>query len=410
MQGLGTSQAHTGTVDLPDELLAPAVTAARRALAELDEEEIPARIRRVASSSARKLPPPLQRSLIAELDHSDWLRERALDRLEDGDDPARRASRLFLERPEGWEDELAELVDVARNRRDRTEGRHWRQVAARLQAELSEARQAAKRAERELAARVEQATAAAAEALEERLDRAHSRARRLTDEVAALRHRVAEETAARRRLESELSDMARRLEELRERLWRQRRDSEPVETTGYGWSRDNPLSLARHLDQLSAALGAARPSPSDTGGGAVPGGGLPPGVRPDEAAAVEWLRSRRIPTLVLVDGYNVAFELAAGEPDDAVRRRLEDALRRLWRTAEGPLRIVVFYDTSDTPDVISTPGVTVRYVPSADDALVAAAADADLDAVVVSSDREVRERSEAVGAFTLWSSALAGWV
>lgn len=400
---------HTGVVNVADELLEPAFKAARRALSELDEEEVPARLKRVAASSARRLPVPLRRSLRAELEASSWLRERALEHLDDGDGPAQRASRMFLERPPGWEETLEEVATTEEQERDRREGRQWRQKAEQLEAEVREVRATLRRLERELAARTEQAVEAAVHDMSERLARAGDRVRHLTGEGERLRRELAAATEETRRLGAELAETQRRLAAARERLWRQRREGAATEQAGYGWSRDNPIELARHLDQLVASLQAGEAA----GGGAEPpstSAVLPAGVRPDTPEAIEWVRGLTGPSLLLVDGYNVAFDLGGDDPDESVRRRLEAALRRLWRAADGPLRIVVFYDSATASDSIPTPGVTIRYVRSADDALVEAAREADVQAIVVSSDREVRERAEAVGASTLWGTALARWV
>ncbi len=395
-------------MDIPDELLAPAVAAARRALDELDASEVPAKLRRVAVSSARRLPAPLLRSLLQELDGSEWLRSRTLEHLEAGDDPPSRASQLFLERPAGWEGQMAGLCEEILARQERRSEERYRAEITRLQEELAETTEALRRAREEMRTRVAEVEEAARRATEDRLRRSRRRVDELAGEVSRLRAELARSEEERARLEEELMASDRQMVGLRERLRRRHRrgDDEPA---GYGWSRTDPFELARDLDRLVASLevgvvgrGVHAESPKVSA--------LPGGVRPDEAAAIEWVRRWAGPLVLLVDGHNVAFEMADGSPDEGIRRKLEAYLRRLWRTAEGPLRVVLFYDSSHAPDVVTTPGVEIRYVPDADDALVEAVEGAAVPTVVVSSDREVRERTEAAGAITLWATALTEWI
>ena len=108
---------HHGCVTdwIPLELLAPAFKAVRKALRDLDPDEVPAVLRRIAGQSGRRLPPPLARKLVETLAENEWLREKAAEAGSDLDpaspDPARAVSALFLLRPEGWEDRAREAAD-----------------------------------------------------------------------------------------------------------------------------------------------------------------------------------------------------------------------------------------------------------------------------------------------------------
>ncbi len=64
---------------LPAELLTPALKAGRAALRRLDEQEVPAKLRKVSAYQGGRLPAPLVRSLIRFLDDEAWLREKAQD-------------------------------------------------------------------------------------------------------------------------------------------------------------------------------------------------------------------------------------------------------------------------------------------------------------------------------------------
>ncbi|MGF1666844.1 MAG: hypothetical protein ACFCVC_11310, partial [Acidimicrobiia bacterium] len=91
-------------------LIRPALEAARKALRLLDEEHVPIGLRRVVAASGRRLPAPLERTLIDHLERLDWLRAEAAGHLDD----RHTASVLFLERPDGWE-ETAAALEAVRN-------------------------------------------------------------------------------------------------------------------------------------------------------------------------------------------------------------------------------------------------------------------------------------------------------
>ena len=61
---------HHGSVTdwIPLDLLQPAFRATRKAIRDLDPDEVPAVLRRIAGQSGRRLPPPLARKLTEKLD------------------------------------------------------------------------------------------------------------------------------------------------------------------------------------------------------------------------------------------------------------------------------------------------------------------------------------------------------
>ena len=81
-------------------VLAPAVEALRLALIDLDSEEVPASLRRVAVYTGGRLPPPLVDSVLTALDADDWLRQKAVEKLASRHDES--AASAFLKRSEGW--------------------------------------------------------------------------------------------------------------------------------------------------------------------------------------------------------------------------------------------------------------------------------------------------------------------
>jgi predicted RNA-binding protein with PIN domain len=143
---------------------------------------------------------------------------------------------------------------------------------------------------------------------------------------------------------------------------------------------------------------------------------LPAGIAPDAAQAVQWLIDRDQPYTLVVDGYNVLFLI---DPSDftsgAARQRLNHGLNRLRRQARSSPRVIVIYDSSlpGEPDVGTAGDVEVRFAAEdrlADEEVVALARASKGPVVVVSTDREVREGSEAVGALPLWSESLVAWM
>lgn len=117
--------------------------------------------------------------------------------------------------------------------------------------------------------------------------------------------------------------------------------------------------------------------------------------------------------LLIVDGYNVTFMLdRAGFNEGPARRRLVTLLGRFG--VRKPHRILVVFDSSlskgephDEPSRINGIEVCFTTGEKADDRIVELAAAARvMPVVVVTNDRELRERVEAVGALALWTDAL----
>jgi hypothetical protein len=218
---------------------------------------------------------------------------------------------------------------------------------------------------------------------------------------------LAELEAVIARLEAELNEAVERIEVLRARAARGPDVESASDAGSRAFGRGNPIETARFLDELAAAM---RP------GGGVPTPplqvlplALPPGVRPDSPAAIEWIKTIRRKVLLIVDGHNVAHDLAP-DPGRTARDRVVSETARLKMLTDGPLAAIVFFDTDKDPEVYPNFGVSVRYVPDADAAIEQAVADAQVDCVVISTDREVRNRSRRHGALTLWGTAFSDWI
>lgn len=391
----------------PADLLQPAVEAGRAALRAMDDEEVPAPLRRVAASSARRLPPPFAEALLAGLDGDDWLRARTLEEaagLDDEGDAAHAVSALFLRRPEGWRERVDAIVarrtaESERERRTAAENRvaSLESRVAGLEAELAAARSGIDSAfedgrSREIAAK-------------ERLEASLAGLRR---ELDAARARLEAESLRADRLAEDLAEADARIGVLRERAGRRRESDRPAPTTGPArFGGGTPIEAARALDQLASAM---RPAARAEAASTVPETlALPVGVRPDRREAVSWLLESARPVLLVIDGYNVAHDLAS-VPDRTTRERVNRAAGRIRRLADGPVRVVVVWDSDREPGSSVDGVVWIRFVPHADDAIVEQVEEERGDVVVVTSDRELRERVERAGGLALWSSALLDWM
>jgi len=394
-----------------------ALEAAAKALRDLDADQVPADLRRVAGRPL-PLPPPLALSLLKGIDRYEWLREKALEAWPDADVKAAgpdQASALLLLRPPGWVARLLALAagaggDESREAEDELAGR-----LAAAEAEAAEWKKRA-RAEREaglLAQRAAEAALAEERAARKAVQATSARADGVL-EAEAGRWRAAWQEAGAER------DAARgELRRLREGLAEEKRRRAAAEAAlaeGVGTTRwaDDPLSMAAHLDWTAGVARLPGAATAETGGGPEDLLRLPEGVRPDRREAVGWLVARTEATAVLVDGYNAAFKLAAKTDPAAARHRLLMVLARLQQVARGPMRVLAVFDSGLGPvaEAPTAGPVEVRFTAGeggADEEIVRLAAGLAGARVVVSSDRAVREASESAGVVSLWSEALRDW-
>ena len=396
--------------------LAMVVDLARKVLADLDPGDVPAPLATVAAKTGRSLVPPLQRRLIDEIDRNEWLRERIAERCEKAahtDDRLETAAVLFLRRPDGWEADLAELAFLAeqaeQSDRIATMARRIEDLEAELDAWRNRARRNRRMAE-EAAARADRRVATArAEASDGRFS---MRAKALERENRALRENL---EAAR----AEQWAIGERLAETREELRRERRterSAEPVPAPS-AWASLDVFGSARLLDDMVEAFLPAYTfdeARRDVGEKPLD---LPKGTPPDDRSAIEWLLTLDRDFALLVDGYNVAYHLDRARFNSSyVRQRLETDLARLKELAHGRPRVTLVYDSRQSGGITRTSGpsgIEIRFTSvghSADDELLALAADLGPAAVVVTTDRQVREAAQAAGSLGLWSEALAGWI
>lgn len=393
------------------EVLEPVLDAARAVLRDLEAEEVPAGVVKVARHSGKKLPPPYARRLVAELDENDWLRDKVTDRVIDADPDAddRRlgAAGLFLHRPDGWESRFSALVDEQESTQAGSRAAGLEQEVARLTTALEvakdkekKARQAADRARADADRRVKELRAA--------LDSARSESPGASADLADA---LASAEADVARLRSELTEADGKIDSLKQMLLKARR-SESVSEGGGGpsvWQSSDPLDKAKLLDEVMTAMRPGVVAPGGPGPAAAPLQ-IPEGVRPDQIDAIHWLLQQNQPLTLVVDGYNVTYELDPSLATTSdLRERVRDGLTRLRRLARGALPTVLIFDSQEEESVIPGP-VEVRFVSSADDEIVRLSSQLAGNIVVVSTDREVRERAEHNGAIALWSESLVEWM
>jgi len=328
------------------------------------------------------------------------------------------ASALLLLRPPGWVAEIAAIAAVrcgssARDReadlrrrlgvteeqrdewkrRARDEKREREEESRRLEALIGEERALRKTLQAE-PKRAEAALHAEIDGLRAERDAAAGEREAASAEARSARETVAAQRKRRARAEAALAEAK----------------------AGSSWAGD-PLGLAIALDDMAVmSRPAATGRDAVTVSGAVRGSlSLPERMLPDSAEALEWVLQRLEPRTLLVDGYNAGFMLTGQMDPGRARLRLGMVLAGLGKVSPGPLQVVVVFDSDLGGEESAAPGsggVVERFTgegTTADDRIVALAESAAGVPVVVTSDRDLRERAEAVGALALWSEALVRW-
>jgi len=401
---------------LPFELWEPALEAGRRALADMDENDVPARLRKVAKHTGGRLPPPLARTLLVALDADEWLRKEALEVWQEVDpeaEGAAGASALFLLRPPDWEIRVEAAAEQVDRRRSDSSLADLRRTLAAAETRQQAAEARAVKAEKELAS-LRAAEGNQAERLKAQI--ADSRRSRRGPEEQ-LRRRVVELETERDRISGENRELSFRLERLQSSRHQKekRRTTSAPRTVTTSWRAADAATRARQLDELMQAA-LHPPLVSEPEVRVVEGrDSLPVGVPPDSAAAIQWLLSQPKPFTLVVDGYNVTYLISPTEMALAKTRDfLQGELERLRRVSTAPVSVVVVYDGPDTES--GKPrrrgGVEVRFSQgeTADVAIRRLAAELSGLVVVVSTDREVREGIRHAHGIGLWSQSLVSWI
>lgn len=389
-------------------LLSPALNAARTALARMDDDEIPPRVRAVARKSGN-LPAPLARSLIAELDRNPWLRQQAKDHGEDldADDPhpPRAASAEFLTREDGWEERFNALAEANLEKSENSRRSRLVEELRKAESQNESLRRRLDNLERSPVDRERNSTTKPVDT------GAMAEIQRLKGAAAQLGKGLDQALGDVALLSAHNEELTERVEDL---LRRRRSKAVPQAATPTGLRR-GAIELARELDARMQAL--SLPPRAQTAHRAQEETDdhdqvrFPPGIRPDIAEAIDWLLSCRGPLTVAVDGWNLAFQFK-NPPGRRERRQVEAAVGRLSTRSRGERRLIVLFDSRfDLASVQSGthPQVEVVFPASADEALIDMASKVS-PLVVISSDRRVREEAGRSGAIGLWGEAVIDWL
>lgn len=394
------------------------VAAARRELRDREPDEVPARLRKVAASSARTLPPPLEKALVEFMAADESFRSAVAERWEgsDADDPI---GALFLDRPDEAlvAAETAAGVEAERVRVAST--REEERRIGELEARLDEARNRMSELRRDHAAELGAQREADRSARRQLIERAMLAERRLADaeragetlaterddlltQVAALEQRVRD--ARRVHAEGSTNDVSA---PGRPSITRSMALSPPLSMPS------DPLDMARQLDRIERLSRPYR----HAHGGSEPGRHaaewrLPAGVAPDMPEAMDAIADLGV-DLVIVDGYNVAgMVLDEGFHRRVGRDRVASIANGIRRRTGA--RVLVVYDAAGIEgrrEVRSELGVDVLFSQgrTADDEIVAMVAELDARIAVVTNDRELRDRCSPYGAITVWTDSLLAW-
>jgi hypothetical protein len=383
------------------------IDVARRELRDRDPDDVPAKLRKVAASSARTLPPPLEKALVDFMIADDAFRSAVAERwvAAEMDDPI---GTLFLDQPDRAREAASAAASAdAERSRDAAAREEARRIEV-LEAKLDEARTRISELRKEHAAELGDQRAADRSARRQLIDRALDAERML-------------EASERRRsaLVAERDDLLAGIEVLEQRLRdAQRRASAGREQGRASAARSSfvpadPVDMARHLDRIERL---ARPYRHADGGSEpyrrTPELALPAGLAPDIPEAMDAVADLAV-DLVIVDGYNVAgLLLDEGFHRRAGRERVASIANEIWRRTGA--RVLVVYDAVGVEGrsaVHSDLGVDVVFSQgrSADDEIVATVAELDARIVVITNDRELRERCAPHGALTVWSDSLLAW-
>lgn len=391
-----------------------------------------------------RLPPKALRIVRRALDADEPFRLAVAEKA--SEDMVGRASWLFLHRPEGWSDELGDLVAAAESagsqaaadraesdalraaRRQlataQEEAGRWREQAAEGRAEAARAvaalgeerrnrREAVERVaqvDRELvAARLERDEALAVAESERSVAASAAEAASTASKEAALLRAELAATAAGNAVSAAVAGLeaaGSAAMSMGESLLAAARD---LVAPPPGSRPRSPGSRPRSPGEQRPAVDGSPARSRTARRRPVP---LPGGVLDDAVEAADHLV--RLPgVLLLVDGYNVTH---AAWPDLAIaeqRRRLVDALGELAARSGAEVRVV--FDGAEVPSqtVVSSAqrSVKVSFSPAgveADDVVIdmASSAPRSRPVVVVSSDRRVRDGAADAGANTLSSNTL----
>lgn len=389
-------------------VLVNVVVVARRELAERDDADVPARLRRVARSTARSLPPPFANALLREIQENEVFRDAVRQRWEDEelDDPVGEA---FLDDPSESTGEITATAQDLRVVELEQEIERTLQRVRSLETKLTEAkhRLSATRADHEAAlAAMQFAEKASKDGLMRTVRELEGKLRAFDDERNRLTARIAA-------LEAELADAVTRLARSADRA---RRKDAPLATAKNREASvppSDPVTFAAWLDTIERTQRPFREA-KRTDGPMTSRGPLviPNGMQPDGREALVALIGQE-PDTIVIDGYNVTGLFMPDDFSSRAARSVVIAKAERLAVTSGAHVVVVFDAAAvDGRRVFRSPGgVDVRFSceRTADDEIVEIIHGGSARSIVISNDREIRERCAGEGCVPVWSSAFVAW-
>lgn len=391
-------------------LLNPVVESAREELADNEEDEVPANLRKVAGSSARRLPPPLARSVIHELTRTESFRsavaQRYEERPEKDDDLV-----AFLDDPVSGlakiNDRAAEMVSLEEQSDMRDAGRKIEKLSGQL--EEAHRRMAALRLAHHEELETSRASVSAKQArLESRVEMLGAEVLAKQDEISGLAVEVNALTA----------ELASADERVRWAVARSRKrgsaGANPARDGRPDSAPSDPVAMARWLDSVERNIRPFRSSGLRGQGVAdVRPFRVEQGIAPDSGMAVTSLLAQR-PDRFILDGYNIAGEIYDAE--FSTRSARDDVVHRAGKLARcSEAEVLVVFDGQDdhsSSGFRTSEGVVVRFSrgENADDVIAALVAGDSVRTVVITNDRELRDRCTATDCVPIWSTAFVEWL
>lgn len=394
--------------------LRPLIEAARKEIADMDSDDVPASLRRVAKSSARTLPPPFAKSLVHAMIDSRDFRSAVRDRY-DAERHSDADLSTFLEDPEAGLERIRSGADRQSEARAAGELDAAHDRIQSLVEQLAEAKRRMSALRSDHAAELSEARKAVAE---DTL-RAEAKVRKL-DETAAEQQSVIDELGAERdRLMADLEDSAQRLARVTERA--RKRDEQPGPAPGASrvdMSPSDPVAFAQWLDDIERI---ARPFRDKD---AIPAPDVrtrppvhaplrvPSGIAPDSGSVLAALIDQK-PRRFIIDGYNIGGQLHGDKfPTRDARDDVISRAGRLARKTEAEIIVVFDGPEEEGREGFRSPaGVSVLFSrgEKADDVIADLVRSEPDGTVVVTNDRELRSRCTIDGCVPIWSSAFIDW-
>jgi len=390
-------------------VLDPIVEAAREVLADMERDDIPAGLRKVARSSARTLPPPFARSVVQELARSDSFRAAVAQQYGSGTSTTDDLIE-FLDDPEGGMERIARRGDASREVAEQSDLVTANRRIADLDDRLAEAR----RRTAALRTRHVHELDAARSSVTDGQIRAKARIERLNTSVSEKQAEIDDLKDVIRRLSEDLAMTEGRLGAAIERS---RRRNEAASRSAPESRSDatpsDPLEMARWIDRVEKNARPYRENgDTDADREALGKLSVEPGVAPDSGSALVSLIEQR-PRRFILDGYNIGGEISA--EGFSTRSARDDVIRRAGRLARSTeAEVLVVFDGPDDEGRAgfrSSAGVLVRFSrgEEADDVIAALAASDPNRTVVVTNDRDLRDRCTIDGCVPIWSTAFLEW-